>query len=264
MNKWLLVAGVVLAIITGLLLNNYVSELEASQSSESYLRLSPDTVLGKGMPLEQAMLESVSLPQSFSDLYSFAIPDTPDARQWIIGRTVSRDVPAGSLLQYDFFSDSPEERFAATIEPDMRAMSIPVNPVTSVTYFIEPGSRIDIVGTLLQPMEMPEIPAEYRNQAGIPADFAFDGVTSLVTKTILQNVKVLAVGNATTRSGYLASVPGEYSTITIEVTPEQGEVLVFAMNELQDNLTIMLRNPANQDVAQLPAVNWENLNKSNQ
>jgi len=40
------------------------------------------------------------------------------------------------------------------------------------------------------------------------------------------------------------------------VTPQQAEVLTFALGQVQGALTLVLRNPADEKKAELPDMNW--------
>ncbi|MDH3609709.1 MAG: Flp pilus assembly protein CpaB [Gammaproteobacteria bacterium] len=263
MNKILLIIGIVLGVITAWLLYSYTTTLERAQVSAPFIKLSASKSLSTGEVLEVEYLETVSLPEKFSSLASFAIPDTSDNRNWIVGKRVNKDIKAGSLLQYDFFSDEPEKRFSATIEKNKRAMTIPVSPSSAVSYFVEPGSRVDLVGTLrldlTKDVEVP-IPSSIGENFGSNSAVVPQLISRSVTKTLLQNVKVLAVGRATTRGSYLGVVDAGYRTITIEVTPYQAEKLIFAMSNVLSELVVLLRNPADDAVEEIPVVNWKDLN----
>ena len=137
-------------------------------------------------------------------------------------------------------------------------MTIAVGAASSVGYFVEPGSRVDLVGTLLvtnRDMADDVATREPPTAAGIANQIT----SQLVTKTILQNVRVLAVDRATTRPSYLDSAERGYRTITVELMPQDAEKLIFALNQLQDNLTVLLRNPDDDRIAEIPAVSFEDL-----
>ena len=64
----------------------------------------------------------------------------------------------------------------------------------------------------------------------------------LVTCTILQNVLVLATGKDTAKSAPLHVQGGtSYSTVTLEVSPREAEMLVFA-EQIRGRLSLTLRN----------------------
>jgi Flp pilus assembly protein CpaB len=80
--------------------------------------------------------------------------------------------------------------------------------------------------------------------------------TRVVTRTFLQNVKVLAVGAATTPEGAVTKANSTYNNVTVEVTPSEAEMLIFAMGQSNGSLNLVLRNPTDNTVEDLPSINW--------
>nr|HPO36937.1 RcpC/CpaB family pilus assembly protein [Kiritimatiellia bacterium] len=66
----------------------------------------------------------------------------------------------------------------------------------------------------------------------------------LVTLTMLQDVLVLATGRETAKSRLLSDLrmPASYNTVTLEVTPREAEMLVFA-EQIKGRISLALRNP---------------------
>ncbi len=108
---------------------------------------------------------------------------------------------------------------AAVITPKKRAMAVKVDKVVGVSGFIHPGNRVDVIVTLSQTGK----------------------VTTPITKTVLENVLVLATGAETDKSGSREK-PSQVDVITLEVSPEDGEKLALAASE--GKLQLALRNAA--------------------
>ena len=109
------------------------------------------------------------------------------------------------------------------IPDEMRAISLSVNEITGVNGFILPGDRVDVLVTI---------------------DNA-KGSNVAVTKTILQNVEVLASGSKTeTRRNHQITV----QTVTLLVTQEGAESLSLGMHQGEVNL--VLRNPVDQVIVE--------------
>lgn len=106
---------------------------------------------------------------------------------------------------------------AAVITPKKRAMAVKVDKIVGVSGFIHPGNRVDILVTL--------------SQSG--------KVATPITKTVLENVLVLATGADIEKSGNREK-PSQVDVITLEVTPEEGEKLALAASE--GKLQLALRN----------------------
>lgn len=245
MWKWLLSIGVILGLVTAFLLKTHIDKIESGQSSIRLMKLEDGVSLSAGDIIEnKSILAYIYFPEKYKDLKNMIIEGSQDSAQWIVGRRVNQDIPAGSLLQYQFFSDAPETRFAEQIAKDKRAITIPVSQTSSVAHFISPGSRVDVIATMT-----------FDDKTG-------DGTALEVTKTLLQNIRVIAVGKNISRQNYLDNQSKGYSTVTLEVTPIQAETLVFAMDKGAGQLTLLLRHPENNENINIPAVSWELLKKN--
>jgi pilus assembly protein CpaB len=110
---------------------------------------------------------------------------------------------------------------AAVITPKQRAMAVKVDKVVGVSGFIHPGNRVDVLVTL--------------SQTGSGR------VATPITKTVLENVLVLATGAETDKTGNREK-PSQVDVITLEVSPEDGEKLALASSE--GKLQLALRNSA--------------------
>ena len=133
---------------------------------------------------------------------------------------------------------------AMIIKDGMRAISLSVSGAEAVSGMIQPNDRIDILGTF--PFPSKEV----------------EGEMETVTLTILQDVSVLAAGQKLANQATTRSSRSGYSSITVEVTPREAELLVFAQ-QMQGRITITLRNPGDVSFEQnLPEVNFEHLETS--
>jgi pilus assembly protein CpaB len=132
---------------------------------------------------------------------------------------------------------SAETGLAVQVSASKRAMSIPVNDNTGVSKLIKPGDHVDIIGSVSYPNP--------------------DGSKQTELKTLLQNITILAAGeiiqnNIPTRyendplnqRKIAVSARGEknFNTVTVEVTPEQSQILIYALAQGTD-LYLTLRNP---------------------
>jgi len=111
---------------------------------------------------------------------------------------------------------------AAVITPKKRAVAIRVDKVIGVSGFIRPGNRVDVLVTL------PEGKVKGSTSS-----------ISSITKTILENVLVLTVGQELEKKGK-EEKPSEMDVITLELTPEETEKIALAA--MEGKLTLALRN----------------------
>ena len=259
MNKLLIIAGIILGAVTVVLLNLHVDQVKSEQKSLSFLKLKADVSVAKGAPVGRGMLEIVSLPASFETLTRIVVPANENTLAWIDGRRVSEDLSEGSFLRFDQLADSPEKRFPAKITMGMRAVTIPVSAVSAAAFFVQPGSRVDVVGTVVEavPVE-PVAKAVAGTKAAKPVQQVLSRgeTTRMVTRTLLQNIKVLAVDKATTRETYRSKSGRGYRTATVELSLLDAERLIFALSQVQGGLTLLLRNPKDQNIEKPPSVSW--------
>ncbi len=106
---------------------------------------------------------------------------------------------------------------AAVITPGKRAMAVKVDKVVGVAGFINPGHRVDVLVTLSKSARS----------------------TDPITKTVLENILVLATGTEVEKTGKQEKA-AQVDVITLEVSPEEGEKLALAATE--GKLQLALRN----------------------
>ena len=166
-----------------------------------------------------------------------------DRRSDVIGSPLRSMVRKGDVLSWrDFkqvFSKDDRTGLPAQTRSGWRAISIPVSQVTSVSGLIRPNNFVDVIGTFHFP------------------DAKGDSSLDTVTMTILQRVKVLATG---ADIGYAqqngASPAGRsYSTVTLELTPKEVEMIIFAQQK--GSLTLSLRSYEDPNITtDVQSVDW--------
>lgn len=150
----------------------------------------------------------------------------------------SKDLPKGALTDerqvldrvvlYPFSANQPLVDSAlsrigspagipATIPEGYRAVSIQINDSSELAGLIMPGVRVDVLYT--RPGTMSEA----------------------ISSTILQNVKVLAMGKAVQSGEASDPKAPKVPVATLVVTPDQAKILELAKN--QGRLSLSLRNP---------------------
>jgi pilus assembly protein CpaB len=140
------------------------------------------------------------------------------------GKIARAPLLAGEILLAGRFTDQANgSTLAAVVEKNMRAVTVRVDDVVGVGGFLLPGNKVDVVGSR---------DAENREA---------------VTETILQNVRVLAVDQTAATE---KNEPVVVRAVTLEVTPDQAEVLVKWKE--QGSLQLTLRNPLDESVHEKP------------
>ena len=104
---------------------------------------------------------------------------------------------------------------AVTLQPGMRAMSLPLTAESGAGGFIQPGDHVDVVQIQKSP----------------------NGVQAA---TVMRNVRVLAIDQSTRADTKAPAQPGTQATI--ELSPTQAEDMILA--RAQGELTLVLRSYA--------------------
>jgi len=151
----------------------------------------------------------------------------------IEGRVLSTHVGANEAITLTKLADVSVMGggVSALIEPGKRAMSVKGNAVMGLAGFVRPGDRVDIIVTLKEERER-----------RADRKFNYDQLTR--AKLVLERIKVLATGTELTppdAAGQTASV----EVYTLEVTPEEGELLALAST--QGTLNFALRNEQDEE-----------------
>ena len=165
-----------------------------------------------GVKLDRAMLRMARYPKDAVPEGAYANMDS------VVGQTTKVFMGAREPVTATKLS-SRGGGLSMLVRPTMRAASLEVNQVSGVSGFVLPGDRVDVLVTV-------------------------DGRNSnedAVTRTVLQNVEVLAAGQKTEQQD---NKPITVQAVTILVAPEGAETLALAEHE--GKIHLVLRNPDDQ------------------
>ncbi|MBQ9432227.1 MAG: Flp pilus assembly protein CpaB [Kiritimatiellae bacterium] len=146
----------------------------------------------------------------------------------LVGRKTIRGVKEGSAIFWaDVEGGDPNSSgLARDVKSRMRALSVNVSGSGSVSGMVKPNDHVDVLGTFSFPSK------------------TVQGEMELVTLTMMQNVLVLATGRETAKtlpmSGNRSNA--SYNMVTLEVSPREAEMLVFA-EQIKGRISLALRNP---------------------
>jgi pilus assembly protein CpaB len=229
-SKGLLIVGVLLGLLTAYALYYYLNTL---QETTQVAVPQSDVVIAKStIPahtrITAEMLEVRSIPE---DLVH---PEAGRRPALFVGGIARSEIVRGEqILSSRVYTEERPATFSYRIPENMRAVSIPVDEVTGVAGYITPGDKVDVLVT-------------------IQDEEVNDG--KVTTYTLLQNITVLAIGELPREVEDDESRP--VSTVTLEATPEQAEVLAF--NHRQGSFHLTLRSPADEAVVRLDAYGISN------
>lgn len=145
----------------------------------------------------------------------------------IAGRRINRSLDTRNPVLWSYIEGGKQafRSLSDEIQQKMRAVSIPVSGAAGVSGMVRPNDCVDVLGSFALPAQ----------------NATAEGELEMVTLTVLQNVTVLAVGSDTQRTlGETRGASG-YSAVTLQVTPREAEILVFAQ-QMRGKLFLTLRN----------------------
>lgn len=227
-----LIAAVIISIVITSIFYVKVTRQQAAAKPQTRRVLAAATALQAGAPLTTENLTEINWPSNVS------MDGLIDKKEDAVGRMLIYPLDANApILKHDL---APNGSFglAAKIPTGMRATSVKTNEVSDVAGFIFPGSRVDVLVTL-----------RGDNSAG--------GIT---TRTVLQNVQVLATGTKTDPDPN--GKPENVSVVTLLVSPEESEKLALAQNQAAQNqgtIHFVLRNGGDMATADTAPVDMAQL-----
>ena len=216
-NKGQLFIGLAVALGVAAAVVGYYTLTSMAASADSGLKASMRPVvvtagdLTYGVKLEHSMLRVVQVPREAAPEGAFADPDSVVGQVTKVFMSAREPVTAIKL-------SSRGGGLSVLVRPSMRAASIQVNQVSGVSGFVLPGDRVDVLATV---------------------DHGGDGAT---TRTILQNIEVLAAGQKTEQQD---NKPITVQSVTLLIDPAAAEALALAQH--QGELHLVLRNPDDQE-----------------
>jgi len=219
--------AVIIAIISGVLgivlLVSYTQSLKKQMGDTVTIIIARNT-LPAGTTLSENNVGQRKVPLMYAPKNyilasrAYEIYDSP----------INVNVAGRNPILYDYLEvNTAFSRLSDEIAQGKRALTISVNNESGVAGYLNQNDRVDII---------------------IRYFGAIQDKEAMVTKTILQNVPVLRVGNAGRPSGY--------SNVTLVVTPEEAELLQYSQGVSVSGLHLTLRNSADLDIEDLSGRDW--------
>ncbi|MGD2047796.1 MAG: Flp pilus assembly protein CpaB [Gemmatimonadota bacterium] len=215
---WMLIGAAASGLLAGYVALVYVSAeptpLEAAEPARTIVVAARD--LPAGAIVRREDVEAVEWPGA-------TIPEgfATQAGE-VVGRGLITEVRKNEPLLGSKLADKDAGGgLSITIPEGMRAVSVEVDQVIGVAGFVLPGTRVDVLVTIM--------PGTDRRQ--------------MTTRIILQNVRALAADQR-----YQQDIEGEpqyVTVVTLLVTPEDAESLTLAATE--GRIQLALRNTLDSD-----------------
>ncbi len=232
MDRKRLVIGLIVALVIGLLAARYVfiqlrnARLVAVRSAPTGQIMVAARRIGLGERLASSDLRAIPWPDAAKPAGAFTRTDE------CLGRAVITPVVENEpILEEKLAPREAGGGLSVAIPEGMRALSVRVDDVVSVAGFVVPGTMVDVLVT----------------------GSTMNGDS--VTRTPLQNLRVLAVGQKSEQDR--EGKPQTYTVVTLLVLPEEAEKLSMASTE--GKIHLALRNTIDTKEANPPPVNRTSL-----
>lgn len=173
-----------------------------------------------------------------------APPDAPKSVASLVNRVIKFQIPRGQVFHPSMLAEKGVAGGLSAVIPDgMRAVTIEVNEFTGLAGLIEPGNHVDVLCRLKDEQEK----------------------TGEQTRTVVQDVQILAIGQTLTNSRAIAeagptvtkapeegTLPGSSKqnvarSVTLLLSPENAERIDLAMGENPTmKMRLVLRSPTDR------------------
>jgi pilus assembly protein CpaB len=217
-----IVAAVAAGLVATFGINRYVSlktRVPVTATHEVVIAagdISPGTALTSQLMKTESWPVKVIPPSSASSL------------RGVMGRIAKVPIPKGNPILLSMLAPEGTAAGLSGILPEgMRALTVKVDEVAGVAGFIHPGDHVDVL-----------------------VDLPIQDAKDHLSKTILSDITVLTTGQIWQQKG--DNKPVVVSTVTLELTPHQSEVLNLASN--QGKIRLALRNRNNKAITQTSGV----------
>ena len=175
-------------------------ELEQQSRIEKVIRIVAARDLPRGTLVSLKDFAKDEFPANWIGADAIALSEV----QLVQGKQLNIDLKAGQLLMHVHLVEQAQPALASRLSPDKRAVTIPVDLMSSMSGLLQPGDRVDLF-----------VSFEYKGQR--------------TTASLLQGVEVLATGQQTKMTGeHSAATEVRYSTVTLAVSHEEAKKIVAA------------------------------------
>ncbi len=250
MNNRALTLTLVMAVLAIFFVQSYVSSIEEATKKKfgtQVLVVQAKRDIKEMETIDETMLELTLVPKRFLEPSAISFEkkkqdaDVIKSMKDLAGNVAVVPIKKGEQITYNkIIEPGMRTGLSPQITPGKRAISVPVTEITGVSKLVKPGDRVDLIAVL--------------DMGG--------GKQNKISKTVLQDVGVLAVGHNVTdnipRLVEMDSFSGKpkvtsltqttnFSTVTLEVDPMQAQMIALVLSNSDNALTLALRNNDDAD-----------------
>ena len=215
-------------------------EQDAAPVSDLFV-LVADSDLPAGATIAKGNIRWQPWPEdTVGDKFVSAETEDEELEKKFVGAVVRRGILEGTPFSEAMVFRRDKPGFlAGALSPGMRAVAIPVTAASGAAGFILPGDYVDVVLTH-------DVRKDYQAPSGDEnvTPVIANSIVRYTSETIVHNVHVVAVDQSFNDLEGEATV---VKTITVEVTPKQGEAIATA--KAMGQISLALRSLAD-DAAQ--------------
>lgn len=207
-----LVVGAIAAFGAHRYIGNQLAEIEARDKNKRTVKVVvAKQDLQRGTKLGTENIAVRTIPAEYA--HSGAV--LPEQFDRIEHQAIGYNVKAGEAIMWSQLEEKRPPSFSSRIAAGRRAMSVPVDEISSISGMLGPGDTIDLMVTV-------------------------DRRGKKVTFPIIQSVTVLAAGQRVSATSTAGESHG-FTTITLDTTPEEARRIIVAREA--GKITALLRNP---------------------
>lgn len=226
--KLFILAGLV-GLVAVFLVHSYISRKITVEAKPTQPVVVAEMDISPGTALEGRLLKVATWPGDIVPPRAVGKP------QQLQGRVALTSISKGEpILESKLAPEGTAAGLSGLLDQNMLAVTVKTDEVSGVAGFINPGDRVDVLVEI----------------AG-----GGDSGREHYSKIILQNLKVLSKGQVWDQTA--EKKPKVVPTVTLEVSPEQAEMLNLAT--FQGKIRLALRNQINQDFFSTKGVNTAQL-----
>lgn len=184
-NAKALVISLVVSVFAVFLLFSYINSREKTllEMATPIQVVVANRDIPEGKRIDSDMIVLSKIPQKYVQ------PGAFNDLQGVVNRSINVPVLKGTQILESMFVTTEAEGIASKIPADKRAFSVFVTDVTAVGELIQPGDMVDLMVTV-------EV-GSFQDGRGVSEE--------IITKTVLENILVLAVNQTSTKRRQVSS-----------------------------------------------------------
>ena len=194
-------------------INVYKSQLDKTE--EMVEIIVPSRKLLRGEIITGDVLVKREIPETFADSNRVTQTDYEIA----LGQRIAFDVDRGRPLLWAHLEGGKSPTFSGQVPEGLRALTVRVDEINSISGFLQPDDRVDLL---------------LRHGSGDKQEIF----------PLIERLDVIATGEQTAVDKNGSGAKRGFSTITVQVTPDEAQRITLAQSVGQ--ITAVLRNPEDE------------------